>query len=77
MSICRWVDKDVVQRYNGILPSHKKWIMPFEATWMDLESITLSKLERERWIPYDITYAWDLKYDPNRPIYETETDSQR
>ena len=56
MSICRWVDKDVVQRYNGILPSHKKWIMPFEATWMDLESITLSKLERERWIPYDITY---------------------
>ena len=30
--------------------------MPFEATWMDLEIITLSKLERERQTPYDVTY---------------------
>ena len=35
-----------------------------------------SKSERERWIPYDITYVWNLKYDTNEPIYKTETDSQ-
>ena len=27
-------------------------------------------------IPYDITYMWNLKYDTNEPIYETETGSQ-
>ena len=32
--------------------------------------------ERERQIPYDITYMWNLKYDTNEHIYETETDSQ-
>ena len=32
--------------------------------------------ERERQIPYDITYMWNLKYDTNEIIYKTETDSQ-
>ena len=50
--------------------------MPFAATWIDLEVIILSKSERKRQIPYDITYMWDLKYDTNELIYETETDSQ-
>ena len=35
-----------------------------------------SKSKRERQIPYDITYMWNLKYDTNEPIYETETDTQ-
>ena len=35
-----------------------------------------SKSEREGQIPYDITYMWNLKYDPNELIYKTETDSQ-
>ena len=47
--------------------------MPFAATWMQLEIIILSKSERERQLPYDITYMWNLKYDTNEPIYETET----
>ena len=34
-----------------------------------------SKSERERQIPYDI-YMWNLKYDTNEHISETETDSQ-
>ena len=34
-----------------------------------------SKSERERQIPYDITYMWNLKYDTNEFIYKTETDS--
>ena len=45
---------------------------------MDLEITILSevKSERERQIPYDIIYMWNLKYDTNEPIYETEKDSQ-
>ena len=36
-----------------------------------------SKLEKERQIPYGITYVWNLKYGTNEPIYlQTETDSQ-
>ena len=50
--------------------------MPFTAMWMDLEIIVLSKSERERQIPYGITYMWNLKYDTNEHIYKTETDSQ-
>ena len=36
----------------------------------------LSKSERERQVPYDITYRWNLKYDTSEPTYEAETDSQ-
>ena len=35
-----------------------------------------SKLERERQIPYGITYMWDLKYNTNKRIYKTESDPQ-
>ena len=39
-------------------------IMPFASTWMELEIIILSEVKsgRERQIPYDITYVWNLKY---------------
>ena len=42
-----WTDKeDVMYIYNGILLSHKSnEIMPFGATGMDLEIITLSQTE--------------------------------
>ena len=36
----------------------------------------MNKSERKRQIPYDITYMWNLKYDTNELICETETDSQ-
>ena len=51
----------------------KNEIMPSTATWIDLEIIILSKV-RERQI-YDITNMWNLKYDTNEFIYETEIDS--
>ena len=56
----------------------KNRIMPFAATWMQLEILILSesKSERERQIPYDITYIQNLKYGTNEPFYRTETDSQ-
>ena len=31
---------------------------------------TWSKSERERQIPYDITYMWNLKYDTNELIWQ-------
>ena len=40
----------------------KNEIMPFAATWMDLEIHTeWSKSDRERQISYDRTYMWNLK----------------
>ena len=43
MSIDRGLDKeDVVYIYNGILKKNK--IMPFAATWMDLEIVILSEI---------------------------------
>ena len=41
--------------------------------WMDLEIIILNEI-RQRQIQYDITYLWNLNYDTNELIYETETD---
>ena len=35
-----------------------------------------SKSDRERQMPSDITYMWNLKYDTNELIYKIETDSQ-
>ena len=40
----------------------KNEIMPFAATWMDLEIIILSEEVRERKIPPDITYMWNLGF---------------
>ena len=42
---------------------------------MHLEIIILSKSERERQIPNDITFMWNLKYDTSEHIYKTKTDS--
>ena len=35
-----------------------------------------SKSDRERQIPYDITYVWNLNYDTSEFIYKRETHSQ-
>ena len=63
MPIDRQVDKDdVVYIHTGILLSHKKnEIKLFAVTWMDLEIIILSKLDRERQILYAIICTWNLK----------------
>ena len=65
--------------YDGILFSNKKnEIMPFAATWLDLKIIMLSKIsEREKEMPYDITYMSDLKCDTNEHIDKTKTQSYR
>lgn len=36
-------------------------ILPFVTTWIDnLEGITLSEIIRERQIPHDLNYTWNL-----------------
>ena len=51
--------------------------MPFAVTWMDLEIIILSELNRERQISYDITDPCNLKkkiqMNLNRP---TDTENK-
>ena len=57
-------------------PIKKNEIMPFAATWMDLEIIILSEVSQTEKDKYHITYMWNLKYDTNELIYKTETDSK-
>ena len=71
-------DKDVIQHYSAI---KKNKIMPFTATWMGLESVILilrevSQKDKDKQIPCNITFMWNLKYDTNEHICETETDSK-
>ena len=56
----------------------KNEIMPFAATWMDLEIIILSEVSQTEKDKYhDITYMRNLKKnDTNELIYKTETGSQ-
>ena len=51
------IKKIYTMEYSSAIKKNK--IMPFAATWMDLEIITLSEVERQ--IPYDIAYMWNLK----------------
>ena len=57
------MDKDVVYVHNGILLSHKKSeIIPFAATWMDLEIVILSEVSQtEKITCHGVTYMWNLK----------------
>ena len=78
MSINRGMDQeDEVHICNGILLIHKKEPneMQFTAIWIATRDYHTkwSQSERERQIPYDISYMWTLKYDTNEPIYKTET----
>ena len=78
-SIDRWTDKDVVHIYNGILLSPKKERNSAICSNLDATRdyhTKWSKSERERQIPYDTAYMWNLKYDTNEPVYKTETDPQ-
>ena len=52
----------------------KNEILPFVKAWAGLESIMLSEMsDRERQIPCDFTYRWNLKNKMNTD--KTEIDS--
>ena len=67
----------MVHIFNGILHSHQKnEIMPFTTEWMDLGIIILTELsQKEKDKCQKISRMWNLKYDTNKVIYETETGS--
>ena len=56
----------------------KNEIMPFAATWMNLEIIILSEVSQTEKDKYhDIAYMQNLKKsDTNELVYKTKTDSQ-
>ena len=55
----------------------KNNVMPFAATWMELDILIVREIvRRERQILYDITYIWNLIYGTNELISRKETDSQ-
>ena len=66
----------MVYIHNGILLGHKKEQNSAICSTMDgtrdchPES---SKSERERQIPHDITYIWNLIYGTNEPFHRKET----
>ena len=47
MSVDRWMDKNIVYIYNGILATEKNKIIPFTATWTDLEIIILNEASQK------------------------------
>ena len=68
--------EDAAHIYNGILLSHRKeWN---NAIYSNTDGprdyhTKWGKSERERQIPYVITYMWNLKYDTNELICETDS----
>ena len=70
------MDKEDVHIYSGKLLSRKKKdIMPFAATWVDLEIIILNEVSQRK--TNIIEYHWyeesNFLNDTNELIYETET----
>ena len=60
---------DTMEYYSAI---KKNKIMPFAATWMELEALILSEI-REKQMPYDITHIWYLIYSTNELFHRKET----
>ena len=46
----------------------KDGLMPFAATWMDLEIITLTAVN-QRQVSYDVTCGWNPQNDMSELIY--------
>ena len=66
----------MVHTHNGILVSHKTEQNNAMCSNIDVNRDTKwGKSERQRQMPYDITYMWNLNYGTNESVYRAETDS--
>ena len=62
-----------MQYYSAI---KKNEIMPFAATWMELETLILSEASQKEKDKYHmISHIWNLKYGTNEPIDRKETNT--
>ena len=76
MSTDIWVDKEDIYMREYYWAIKKDGVIRFALTWLQVEIIILSKVsksEKERQMPYDITCMWNLKYGL---VYKAETKSQ-
>ena len=55
----------VKKEWNNPMCSNMDATRDYHAKW--------SKSDRERQIPYDITYMWNLKYDTDELTYKTDS----
>ena len=72
----RWMDKEdvvyVYTQWNNTHPQKKTEIMPFVATWMDLEIVLLSEVSQKEKNKYHIIHVEPKNNDTNEPIYKTK-----
>ena len=79
-------EKDTTKKENYMLISlmniHKGILLSHKEEWnnascsnieMSRDYHTSEVSQRERQIPYDITYIWNLKFGTNEPIYKTDS----
>ena len=60
-SVNEWIKKLwYIYMMEYYAAERKKELLPFTTAWMELESIMLSEINRERQILYDLTYKWNL-----------------
>ena len=51
--------------------------MPFAAIWKDFDFTRVSEgSQKQRQIPYDIIFMWNIKDDTNEFMYTTERGTQ-
>ena len=68
-----WIKKmRCIYAMECYLAIEKDEIMPFAATWVQLE-LTGVLQKGERQILYAITYMWTLRYDTNESVYKTDS----
>ena len=60
-------DKEYIYTMEYYSAINKNKILPFAAVFMDLEDTMLkwNKSDRERQIPYNTTYMWNIKNSTN------------
>ena len=73
-----WIKKMYIQTMEHFSVIKKNEVMPFVASWVDLQNMILSEISHTQKDKYhDITHMWNLiskKKDTNELAYKTEAD---